>query len=105
MPRGGTSLTTRHNRPAAFHERVRDRINVSKIVNRVERCANGEEEMTNVEFQAAKLLINKTIPDLPVQPHDPLAGAKDISAETPQALLARLEGENRDDTVTVEPDE
>jgi hypothetical protein len=61
----------------------------------------GEEEMTNTEFQAAKLLINKTIPDLPVTPTDPLAGAKDVSALTPHALLAIIEGQ-RDDTVVIE---
>lgn len=101
----GTKLARTSQRPLAYSERLRERIQTGQIVSRVQRCALGEEEMTNTEFQAAKLLINKTIPDLPVQPHDPLAGAKDISAETPQALLARLEGENRDDTVTVEPDE
>ena len=100
--RGLTSSTT--GRPAAYAERLRARINAGKVMGRVQRCALGEEEMTNVEFQAAKLLINKTIPDLPVTPHDPLAGAKDISALSPHALLAQLEAE-RGDTVTVEPDE
>ena len=57
--------------------------------------------MTNTEFQAAKLLINKTIPDLPSQPVDPLAGAQDISTLSPQALLAMIE-EKREDAVVVE---
>lgn len=100
----GTKLARTTERPLAYRERIRERIRTGQIVSRVQRCALGEEEMTNVEFQAAKLLINKTIPDLPVTPHDPLAGAKDISALSPHALLAQLEAE-RDDTVTVEPDE
>ena len=104
MSLSGKALTSKTTgRPAAFHERVRDRIKVSKVVKRVEQCALGKEEMTNVEFQAAKLLINKTIPDLPVTPYDPLAGAKDVSGMSPQALLAHVEG--RDDTVTIESDQ
>ena len=95
MARGNAqrALTTQHGRPAAYWERVRSRIDTSAIVNRVERCAKGEEEMTNVEFQAAKLLINKTIPDLPAPSADPLAGAKDISHANPHTLLTIIEGE------------
>ena len=100
----GTKLARTTERPLAYRERIRERIRTGQIVSRVQRCALGEEEMTNVEFQAAKLLINKTIPDLPVTPHDPLAGAKDISGLSPHALLAQLEAD-RADTVTVEPDE
>ena len=89
------ALTTQQGRPAVYWERVRERINVSTVVNRVQRCALGEEEMTNVEFQAAKLLINKTIPDLPSPSStDPLNGAKDISHASPHDLLTIIEGES-----------
>ena len=97
MARGkhNRSLTTQQGRPAVYWERVRERINVSATVNRVQRCALGEEEMTNIEFQAAKLLINKTIPDLPAPSSaDPLNGAKDISHASPHQLLDILEGES-----------
>ena len=86
-------MTTKYDRPAAYSERLRSRIQAGKIVGRVERCALGKEEMTNIEFQAAKLLINKTIPDLPAPSADPLAGAKDISHANPHTLLSIIEGE------------
>lgn len=89
------SLTTTHGRPAAFHERLRERIKAGQIVDRVQKCALGQVEMTSTEFQAAKLLINKTIPDLPQQvQYDPLAGARDISHANPYHLLAIIEGES-----------
>lgn len=87
-----TALTLKSGRPAAFHERVRERIKVAKIVSRVQDCALGKVEMSNTELQAAKLLINKTIPDLPVQPTDPLGGAKDVSGMSPYHLLTIIEG-------------
>ena len=97
MARGNaqTALTTKDGRPAAFHERVRNRIKVSMIVDRVQKCALGQVEMGSTEFQAAKLLINKTIPDLPQVIHaDPLAGARDISHADPYQLLRIIEGES-----------
>ena len=92
---GKTALTLPNGRPAAYHERVRNRIRVTKIIDKVQKCALGTIEMTPVQFQAAKLLINKTIPDLPQVIHaDPLAGAKDISHANPYHLLAIIEGES-----------
>jgi hypothetical protein len=91
-------------RPAAYYERLRERIQAGQIVSRVQRCALGEIEMTSIQFQAAKLLINKTIPDLPTTQHEGGQGAQDVSGISPQALLALIEG-RRNDTVTVEPDE
>ena len=95
MARGNAqrALTTESGRPAAYYERLRSRIQAGQIVTRVQQCALGEIEMTNVEFQAAKLLINKTIPDLPAPSADPLAGAKDISHANPHTLLSIIEGE------------
>ena len=87
------SLTSYHDRPAAFHERVRERIKVAKILTRVQACALGQVEMTSTEFQAAKLLINKTIPDLPAQSGQD-GSVQDISHATPYHLLAIIEGES-----------
>ena len=90
------SLTTKkHERPAAYYERLRERIKTGQILGRVQRCAMGEIEMTSIQFQAAKLLIQKTIPDLPTPTqHDPLAGAKDISHANPHTLLTIIEGKS-----------
>lgn len=88
-----TKLVTKNDRPAAYYERLRARIQAGKIVTKVEQCALGNIEMSNVQFQAAKLLINKTIPDLPTPTdYDPLNGAKDISHANPHALLSIIDG-------------
>ena len=82
------------SRQANRHSRLTERIQVGKIIKRVDRCARGREEMTNIELQAAKLLINKIIPDAkPIEVADPLDGAKDISAANPHHLLSMIEGQ------------
>ena len=94
MSRAGLAITSKYSdRPAAFHERLRERIQVGQILTRVQACALGQVEMTSTEFQAAKLLINKTIPDIPVR-SDSNDGMQDISHATPYHLLAIIEGES-----------
>ena len=85
-------LTTKYDRPAIYHERLREKIQVGKIVDRVQKCALGQVEMTSTQFQAAKLLINKTIPDLPVETHV-TGNVKDISHQSPYDLLTIIEGQ------------
>ena len=74
-----------------FSNRTRERIKCGKIVKRVQRCALGEIEMTSTELQAAKLLINKLIPDA-VASQDNSREMRDISAQSPHALLSIIEG-------------
>ena len=94
MSRAGLAITSKYSdRPAAFHERLRERIQVGQILTRVQGCALGNIEMTSTEFQAAKLLINKTIPDLPAISQDQSA-VKDISHASPYDLLTIIEGES-----------
>ena len=45
-------------------ERMIERIKATKIIKRVNDCALGKEEMTQVELNAARLIIGKVLPDL-----------------------------------------
>ena len=74
-----------------FSNRTRERIKCGKIVKRVQACALGQVEMTSVELQAAKLLINKLIPDATADP-SAVRDVRDISAQSPHQLLSIIEG-------------
>jgi hypothetical protein len=45
-------------------EKTKRLIGASQLVNRLEKHANGEVEMTPTQVQAAKIVIGKYIPDL-----------------------------------------
>lgn len=64
MPRSPNALTTASGRPAAFGTRVRERIDSSRIVKRLQATALGEDEMTSGELQAARILLDRTVPVL-----------------------------------------
>jgi hypothetical protein len=65
MPRRSpNALTTPSGRPAAFGTRVRERIDTTKVVKRLQRCALGDEEMTQTELTAARILLDRTVPVL-----------------------------------------
>jgi hypothetical protein len=93
MPkRSGQPLTTPSGRPASFGQRVRERIDISSTINRLQRVALGEEEMTMVEFQAAKFLVNKRIPDLkPLEP--PQNTDQNAKSITNDELFKVIEGQ------------
>lgn len=44
--------------------RVRSRIDSAKIVERLQRVACGDEEATQSSINAARILLNKTLPDI-----------------------------------------
>jgi hypothetical protein len=76
-----------------YPNRLRLRIKTSKILSKLQKCALGKEEMTSVQFQAAKLLINKTLCDA-VQPKvDDMTAVKDITHVPTWKLLEAIEGE------------
>ena len=62
MPRQSTTL--KDGRPATYRNRVSERIKTSMIVERLQECALGEIEMTATQLQAARILLNKVLPDL-----------------------------------------
>lgn len=92
MPRRTDHALTAGGKPRAFGARIRQRIDSTMILDKLQRVAHGEDEMTAVQFQAAKLLLQKTVPDLKaVEVKQPDAGnAKSISN---QGLLNVIEGE------------
>lgn len=49
-----------HNLPEAW----RDKIRVGAIMEKLERGANGQLEMTANQLKAAQILLNKLVPDL-----------------------------------------
>ena len=75
---------------ATYPNRLALRIKTSKILMKVQRCALGKEEMTSVQLNAAKLLINKTLPDA-VQPKDTAHDIKDVSHIPTWKLLQAAE--------------
>jgi hypothetical protein len=46
-------------------ESVRQKIQISQLVNRLQKHGLGEVEMTSTQIDAAKFLINKRMPNLP----------------------------------------
>jgi hypothetical protein len=42
----------------------REKIQVSHIVNRLQKCIEGEVELSPQQIQAANILLRKTLPDL-----------------------------------------
>jgi hypothetical protein len=61
-------------------ESVRQKIQVSQLINRVQSHALGEVEMTSTQLDAAKFLLNKRIPNPPTEVSGPDGGAIPIEA-------------------------
>lgn len=57
MPRG-VRLNPAHD------ERTRAKIQTSQILNRLEKCVNGDVVLTSEQIAAARILLSKTLPDL-----------------------------------------
>jgi hypothetical protein len=50
--------------PATYGNRVRDRIKTGKIINKLQGHVDGTEEMTQTQIQAARILLDRTVPIL-----------------------------------------
>ena len=73
MPRRpANAVTTRSGRPLAWGDRVRARIDSTAIVNKLQSHVDGTEEMTQTQIQAARILLDRTLPVLK---------AKEVSAD------------------------
>jgi hypothetical protein len=55
-------MTTNRRKP--YPEVARDRINTGILLNRLQNHVVGKVKMSNTQVQAAKVLLNKTLPDL-----------------------------------------
>ena len=83
---------TNGSRPKAFGARVRLRIDTTKVIKRLQDCAEGKEEMTANEIAAARLLMAKTLPDLKPVEEDNLNEINDVTAIPTSRLLDVIEG-------------
>ena len=45
-------------------EETRAKIQTSQLINRLQKLANGEVEMTQTQLKAAEILLKKSLPDL-----------------------------------------
>lgn len=43
---------------------VREKIQASQIINRLQACLDGNVELSSVQMKAAEILLRKTLPDL-----------------------------------------
>lgn len=43
---------------------VREKIQATQIINRLQDCLNGHVELSPVQMRAAEILLKKTLPDL-----------------------------------------
>ena len=57
------------NRKGSFGERQRANIKTGVLVKRLRDHAVGEIEMSSTQIQAARILLNKTLPDLRATEH------------------------------------
>jgi hypothetical protein len=76
-----------------YPNRLSLRIKTSKILSKLNKVALGKEEMTSVQFQAAKLLLNKTLSDAVQPKQDDSGDIKDVSHVPSWKLLEAVEGE------------
>jgi hypothetical protein len=66
-------------------ETWRDKIRISEIITRLNKCAEGEVEMTPTQVKAATTLLSKVLPDLSASDH-----TSRTEVANPQELLAKL---------------
>lgn len=65
-------MATNNDRRPWRPERVRQRIQVTQLINRLQKCANGEVEMTPTQIRAAEIVLKKALPDLSAVEHSGL---------------------------------
>ena len=72
------------NRRKPYPQVARDRINTGILLNRLQNHVVGKVKMTSTQVQAAKVLLNKTLPDLQsVQHSGPNEGPIPVANGTP----------------------
>lgn len=59
-----------------YPEKARERIKASKIIGRLIQHIDGEIDLSATQVQAARVLLNKTLPDLKAVDHTGEIGAK-----------------------------
>lgn len=87
-------MTLTANGHQSWGSRARDRIDSTRIVQRLQRVALGEEDATQVELNASKMLLDRVLPTIkPIEVKTGSGGnAKTI---TNDQLFAFIEGESK----------
>jgi len=68
-------------------EKWRERIQTGVLLDRLQKHALGEIEMTAAQVKSAEVVLRKTIPDLKAVEH---SGGVDIRTESDAEVLARI---------------
>jgi hypothetical protein len=88
----GKQLTP-SGRPAAWGTKVREKIDSTLVVRKLQAHVKGEEDMSATQIQAARILLNRTVPELKaieiIQHSDSIRDVTHISAHD---LLSVIEG-------------
>ena len=89
------ALTTPSGRPAAFGNRVRERIDTSMVLTKLGRHVTGDEEMSATQIQAARILLDRTVPVLKAVEVQGNQEVRDVKTIRTADLLDAIEGEAR----------
>ena len=89
------ALTTASGRPAAFGNRVRERIDTSMVLTKLGRHVTGDEEMSATQIQAARILLDRTVPVLKAVEVQGNQEVRDVKTIRTADLLDAIEGEAR----------
>ena len=95
------ALTTASGRPASFGQRVRERIDTTMVIDRLHgfvSCDTSDPEnkpllMTAAQVNAARVLLNKTVPDLKAMEVTDSREVKDITHVSLNNMLDVIEGQ------------
>jgi len=79
--------------PATHTNRLRERIRVGMIMDRFQKCINGEIELTSQQVACGKVLLNKVLPDAIAPKESADSNIKDVTCIPTWKLLEAIEGE------------
>ena len=80
-------------RPVAFGTRQRARIDSTIVLNRLAGHVSGTEEMTATQIQAARILLDRTVPVLKAVEVQGNQEVRDVKTIRTADLLDAIEGE------------
>ena len=86
------ALTTKSGRPAAFGQKVRDRIDTTVILRTLGNHVTGKEEMSATQIQAARILLDRTVPVLRAVEVRTNQQVRDVREITTSELFDVIEG-------------
>ena len=91
MPTPQRKMTLTANGHQSWGSRARDRIDSTLIVERLQRVALGEEEATQASINAARILLDRTLPAIaPIKIEE--NGQQSAKTVTNEKLFALIEG-------------